>query len=100
MIIDSENMKQETIKNPAMDAGHGAGTAVAQRVARQGVGMLLPGFVGPKAYSAQQATGIQIFDGLNSTMDVRTALKQHTDGFLLQRSGTNARKGIPGRSSS
>ena len=100
MIIDSETMKYETIKKPAMDAGKGAGIAVAQSVARQGVGTLLTGFVGPKAYSGLQAAGIQIFDGLNSTIDVRTALKQNTDGLLLQCSGVNARKGIPGRSRS
>ena len=96
MIIDSETMKYETIKKPAMDAGKGAGIAVAQSVARQGVGTLLTGFVGPKAYSGLQAAGIQIFDGLN-TMDVWTALKQHTDRLLLQCSGVNARKGIPDR---
>ena len=96
-MIDSENMKHETIKNPAMDAGQGASIAAAQSVARQGVETLLTGFVGPKAYPALQAAGIRIFNGLNSTMDVRTALKQHTDGLLLQCSGANARKGIPGR---
>ena len=58
---------------------------------------VLTGFVGPKAYSALQAAGIKIFDGLSGSMDVRAALKQYADGLLSQCSGANARKGVQGR---
>ncbi len=97
VIVDSESMQHETIRNPAMDAGQGAGIAAAQSIAQQGVRALLTGFVGPKAYSALQAAGIQIFDGLSGTMDVRAAFKQYADGLLSQCKGANARKGVPGR---
>jgi predicted Fe-Mo cluster-binding NifX family protein len=97
VIVDTESMQHETIVNPAIDAGQGAGIAAAQGIARRGVEALLTGFVGPKAYAALDAAGIRIFDGLSSTMNVRTTLKQHTDGLLHQCSSANARKGIPGQ---
>ncbi len=100
VIVDSETMQHETIMNPAMDAQQGAGIAAAQAIAQKGVKVLLTGFVGPKAYVALQAAGITIFDGIVSSIDIRTALKLHTDGILHQCSSANARNGASGRGGS
>lgn len=97
VIVDPETLQHETIANPAMDAEQGAGIAAAQGIAKQGVNAVLTGFVGPKAYAALQAAGITIYDGLSASMDVKTALKNHTDGLLRRSTGAQARRGLPGR---
>lgn len=96
VIIDAETMQHETITNPAIDAAQGAGIAATQELAQNGVNALLTGFVGPKAYAALQSAGIALFGEISSSMNVRAALKQHTDGMLRPCSAAHARKGLPG----
>jgi predicted Fe-Mo cluster-binding NifX family protein len=97
VMVDSETLQHETITNPAMDAEQGAGIAAAQGVAKQGVNAVLTGFVGPKAYAALQAANITIYDGLSASMDVKTALKNYSDGLLRQSTGAQSRRGSAGR---
>lgn len=97
VIVDSETLQHETVANPAMDAEQGAGIAAAQGVAKHGVNAVLTGFVGPKAYAALQAAGIAIYDGISAGMDVKTALKNYSDGLLRRSTGAQARRGSAGR---
>jgi len=97
VLVDPDTMQHETIANPAMDAGQGAGIAAAQSVAQKGVNAVLTGFVGPKAYAALQAAGIAIYDGLSAGMEVKTAVKNYSDGLLRRSTGAQARKGSPVR---
>lgn len=97
VIVDPDTMQQETITNPAMDAEQGAGIAAAQGVAQKGVNAVLTGFVGPKAYAALQSAGIAIYDGLSADMDVKTAVKNYTDGLIRRSTGAQSRRGFSGR---
>ena len=50
LLVDSETMECEAIKNENADAASGAGTSCAQLVLDKGVDAVISGRVGPNAY--------------------------------------------------
>ena len=50
LLVDSETMECEAIKNENADAASGAGTSCAQLVLEKGVDAVISGRVGPNAY--------------------------------------------------
>ena len=64
-IVDTETMESEVVPNSAVGSAHGAGIAAAQLVASKGVKAILTGNVGPNAYSALSASGIQVVTGVS-----------------------------------
>ena len=69
LIVDTETMEFEVVQNTAVSSAHGAGIAAAQLVATRGVKAVLTGNVGPNAYSALSATGIQIVTGVSGVVE-------------------------------
>ena len=61
-------------------AQQGAGIQAAETVVRAGVGAVLTGHVGPKAFRALHAAGVEVFVGTHGT--VRQALHDYRDGLL------------------
>lgn len=60
-IVDTETGQQTAVDNAAgVNAVQGAGTQAAQTLARLGVGVVLTGHVGPKAWSALEAANIRV----------------------------------------
>ena len=88
VIVDSDTMKFEAIPNPAQYAGGGAGIQAAQTIAGKGVQAVLTGNVGPNAYQALSAAGIQIVTGAYGT--VREAVMKFKQGELRGTSGPTA----------
>ncbi len=80
MFVDTETMSYEAVDNPAMSAGGGAGTQAAQLVAGRGVQAVVTGNVGPNAFSALDAAGVQIYAGVSGT--VQQAAEQLSSGSL------------------
>jgi len=80
VIVDVETMQFEAIPNSAQYAGGGAGIQAAQTVASKGVKAVLTGNVGPNAYQALSAAGIQIITGAYGT--VREAVMKYKQGEL------------------
>ena len=70
-----------------LQAAQGAGIQAAQNVADQGVTVLLTGHVGPKAFTALNAAGIEIFTGISGT--VKDALSAYLSGSLTKASGAD-----------
>ena len=68
VIVDSETMQFEAIPNIAAGAAGGAGIQAAQIIASKGVRLLLTGNVGPKAFQALAAAGIEIVTGAFGTV--------------------------------
>ncbi len=64
IIVDTETMDFEVIKNPIIDTTGGAGTNSAQLIASKGAGVVLTGDVGPNASQALQSAGIKIVTGI------------------------------------
>jgi len=80
LVVDSETMQFEAIPNMASGAMGGAGIQAAQIIASKGVKALITGNVGPNAFQALSAAGIQIITGAYGT--VREAVEKYKKGEL------------------
>ena len=75
IVVDPETLEFEYLDNGVSQAmAQGAGIQAAEIVARAGAGVLLTGFVGPKAFQALSAAGIKVAQDLEN-MSVRQALE-------------------------
>jgi len=88
IVVDTESMTAETLRNASAEADHGAGVDAGMVLARSGVRALLTGHVGPKAYDVLKAAGIEVFTGASGT--VRDAVAAFLDGRLPRAAGTGA----------
>ena len=82
LIVDPETMEfvyQENGQAQAM--ARGAGIQAAETVIRAGAKVVLTGYVGPKAFQALQAGGVQIAQDL-ANMTVRQAVERYTSGTV------------------
>jgi predicted Fe-Mo cluster-binding NifX family protein len=59
--------------------GQGAGIQAAETLAKAGVSVVLTGFVGPKAFQALRAAGIQIVQDMEG-MSARQAVERFLAG--------------------
>jgi predicted Fe-Mo cluster-binding NifX family protein len=78
LIVDVETMQFEAIPNLASGATGGAGIQAAQTIANKGAKVLVTGNVGPNAFQALSAAGIEIVTGASGT--VRDAIKKFKTG--------------------
>jgi len=60
LIIDTDTLACESLQNPNVDAGSGAGIRAAQIITGKGVEVLLTGNCGPNASQALAAAGIRV----------------------------------------
>ena len=63
IIVDSQTMQFEAIPNMAAGATGGAGIQAVQTIAKKDVKLLITGNVGPNAFGALSAAGIEIVTG-------------------------------------
>jgi predicted Fe-Mo cluster-binding NifX family protein len=68
IVVDSETMQFEAIPNMAAGASGGAGIQAAQTIADKGVKVVITGNVGPNAFRALSAAGIEIVTGASGTV--------------------------------
>ena len=80
LIIEPETMQFEAILNTAAGVSGGAGIQAAQIIANKGVKLLITGNVGPKAFQALSATGIEVITGAFGS--VRDAFEKFKRGEL------------------
>jgi len=78
VIVDSETMQFEAIPNAASAATGGAGIQAAQTIANKGAKVVITGNVGPNAFGALSAAGIDIITGASGT--VREAVEKFKRG--------------------
>jgi predicted Fe-Mo cluster-binding NifX family protein len=75
MVVDPQTLDFTYLDNGASQTmAQGAGIQAAEIVARSGAEAVLTGYVGPKAFRALQAAGIQVAQNLNN-MTVRRAIE-------------------------
>jgi predicted DNA-binding protein (UPF0251 family)/predicted Fe-Mo cluster-binding NifX family protein len=95
VIIDPDSMAFEYVDNGASQAmAQGAGIQAAELMARHGVGVVLTGYVGPKAYQALSAVGIKIGQNLED-LTVRQAVEKWKQGQVSMAASPNKAGGRP-----
>ena len=82
VIVDSETMEFEGIPNIASGSMSGAGIQAAQTIASKGVEVLVTGNIGPNAFKALSAAGIEVVIGAFKT--VREAVEKYRRGKLKE----------------
>ena len=80
LIVDADTMEFKYVENgKAQTMSQGAGIQAAENVAQSGATVILTGYVGPKAFQALSAVGIQVGQNLDN-MTVRQAIERYTSG--------------------
>ncbi len=80
VVVDTATMEATYVDNGGSQAmSHGAGIHAAENVAKAGAGVVLTGFVGPKAFTALRAAGITVVQDL-AGMTVRQAVEKYLSG--------------------
>ncbi len=89
VVVDSSSAEFEAIPNPNVTVGGGAGIQSAQLVLEKGAQAVITGSCGPNAFRVLEAAGVQIFEGVQGTVqdmidawrnDRLTPVKQPTGG--------------------
>lgn len=88
LVVDYESGEVlDSIENPNVAAGGGAGVQSSQLLARNGVELVLTGNCGPKAFEVFEAAGIEICTGAAGT--VADALKDFKAGRIEKTQSAN-----------
>ena len=85
LIVDSDKMDFEAMPNMGANTMGGAGIQAAQAVSNKGVGVVITGNVGPNAFKALSAAGINVLTGASGT--VRDVIEMYKSGQLKETSG-------------
>lgn len=89
ILVDTDTMAFQSLPNQAMYAPGGAGIQAAQEVARQGVGAVVTGNVGPNAYRVLAAAGVNVYT-FSGAGTVRQAVEAFKAGQLTSAGGPTA----------
>ncbi|PKQ29452.1 MAG: dinitrogenase iron-molybdenum cofactor biosynthesis protein [Actinobacteria bacterium HGW-Actinobacteria-10] len=93
LVVDESSLEVETLDNAVnRNALQGAGIGAAEAVATRGVQAVITGHLGPKAYKALQAAGIEGFEG--TRMTVRDAVIAFTARTLASLGEGEAHTGM------
>ena len=89
-IVETDTKELEVVRNTeARDAAQGAGIKAAELASSLGVGAVITGHCGPKAFSALRAAGIQVVSGAEGT--VAEAIEAFSSGRLAPSKGPDVR---------
>ncbi len=77
IIVESESLKFEVIKNEAQSLQGGAGPNAVRQIAKHGAVVLLTGAVGPNAQGALDAAKITAVTGISSSQTVKEAIDEY-----------------------
>ncbi len=87
LIVETDTMQFESVANPNLSVGGGAGIQAAQLMAEQEVEAVLTGNCGPNAHRTLEAAGIAVVVGVDGT--VRQVVEQFKSGALSSAQNPN-----------
>jgi predicted Fe-Mo cluster-binding NifX family protein len=90
LFVDTETLEFESVPNPAMSQGGGAGIQAAQFVVNRGAGAVLTGNLGPNAFDVLQAAGVPGYLVPEGT--VRQAVEAYKAGRLQSMGGASVQE--------
>ena len=95
IIMDTDTMEFEAIRNPNIDAMGGAGIQSGQLISGKNVKSVLTGNVGPNAFQTLKAAGIDVITGVSGT--IKDAAEKYKKGELKPTQGpsVNSKFGVP-----
>jgi predicted Fe-Mo cluster-binding NifX family protein len=89
LLVDLHTMDTQYIDNGQSQVmAQGAGIQAAQIIGQAGVGWVLTGYVGPKAFQVLEAAGIKVGQNLEG-LTVREAVERFQKGGIVQASSAN-----------
>lgn len=80
IIINTDNMESESIQNPYIQAGGGAGIQAAQFVANKEVKAVITGNIGPNSFQVLKEAGLSVISGVSGS--VKSAIEKYKNGEL------------------
>jgi predicted Fe-Mo cluster-binding NifX family protein len=80
LIVNTDNLEFESIQNPYIQAGGGAGIRAAQLVANKQVKAVITGNVGPNSFQVLKEAGINVITGISGS--IKTAVERYNKGEL------------------
>ncbi len=89
-LVDPDTMEATYVDNgTSQTLSHGAGIHAAQQMVKHGAGVLLTGYLGPKAFQALQAANIQIGQDVEG-VTVRQAVEKYLAGGVAMSAAPNS----------
>jgi predicted Fe-Mo cluster-binding NifX family protein len=82
LIVNTDNLEYESIQNPYIQAGGGAGIQAAQLVANKQIKAVITGNVGPNSFQVLKEAEINIITGVCGS--VKTAVERYNKGELKE----------------
>jgi predicted Fe-Mo cluster-binding NifX family protein len=96
MLYDTGNEEWESLANPALEAGGGAGVQAAQYLADRRIEAVVSGAFGPNAFTVLQAAGIAMYH-FDTPGTCRELIEAYQSGRLAQASSASRRGRSGGR---
>ena len=87
VVVDTDSMEFEAVENAAAGQSSGAGIAAAQLVSQTGAQAVISGNIGPNAFQALSAGGLEVYTGASGS--VRQAVEAFNAGQLQSAGGAN-----------
>jgi predicted Fe-Mo cluster-binding NifX family protein len=100
LIVNTDTMEFDVVKNTTLAAGKGAGISAAQMILDKSAAAVLTGIIGPNAFDALRFAHVDIYEGLSGSDTVREAVEKFKKGeygqSLEPSGGTGRGRGFRG----
>jgi predicted Fe-Mo cluster-binding NifX family protein len=80
LIVNTDTMAFDIVKNTAQVTGRGAGISAAQIILDKSSAAVLTGVIGPNAFHALKLAHVEIYEGLSGSDTVREAVDKFKKG--------------------
>lgn len=95
VVVDPDTMEFEVVDNKQnLQAASGAGVQAAQLVADHNAEAVLTGNCGPKAFRTLKAAGIEVFVGIDGTVEEAIAIYKSKELTAADNANVEAHSGI------